>query len=121
LRAVLLESNWSVCFLATGSILQAGSVLFAMASRFPEVDDNAIQELIISSEIISIIFVEMTSPVERKIETLTDTQRRRKVTWEELYTHLYGHHDIETVDPEEIRIKRTRRTSRASEEETAGL
>ncbi|KAK3745297.1 hypothetical protein QZH41_013958 [Actinostola sp. cb2023] len=61
----------------------------------------------------------MTSPVERKIETLTDTQRRRKVTWEELYTHLYGHHDIETVDPEEIRIKRTRRTSRASEEETA--
>ncbi|KAK3712040.1 hypothetical protein QZH41_008377 [Actinostola sp. cb2023] len=45
----------------------------------------------------------MTSPVERKIETLTDTQRRRKVTWEELYTHLYGHHDIETVDPEEIR------------------
>jgi len=50
LRAVLLESDWSVCFLATGSIPQAGSVLFAMASGFPEVDDNAIQELIISSE-----------------------------------------------------------------------
>lgn len=59
----------------------------------------------------------MTSPVDR---TVVETQRRRKISWEEFYTHLYGHRDIQTVDPDELRIKRARSISRESDGETEG-
>jgi len=60
----------------------------------------------------------MTSPVDRPE---AETQWRRKVSWKEFYSYLYGHHDLQAVDPDEIRVKRTRTTSRSSDGETAGI
>jgi hypothetical protein len=63
----------------------------------------------------------MISPEERKPQVFPEAQSRGKITWEDLYTYLYGRRDVEAVDPEEIKEKRTKRRRLSKEKFDAGL
>lgn len=47
----------------------------------------------------------MISPEERKPSVFSPSKDRSKLSWEDLYTFLYGRREVVAVDPEDVRHK----------------